>query len=174
MSRRLSRRSRKQSNVNNESGILKPNQLSEELLKCLIGIFLELKQTSLDKEGSSVVPKLTLSCMNSKGLMPKTSFNCKSSATLFHYNTSHVDPYCILSDVDGALRDVGPYKNFIQITRSSLDIRRLSDCLNGIGKLRWFVGLVSNDDFLFLHIQKLLFQLIHFFYLVQEFDAPTL
>lgn len=155
MSRRLSRRSRKQSNVNNESGILKPNQLSEKLLKCLIGIFLELKQTSLDKEGSSVVPKLTLSCMNSKGFMPKTSFNCKSSATLFSYNTSHVDPYCILSDVDGALRDVGPYKNFIQITRSSLDIRRLSDCLNGIGKLRWFVGLVSYDDFSFLHIQNL-------------------
>jgi hypothetical protein len=141
--------------VNNESGILKPNQLSEKLLKCLIGIFLELKQTSLDKEGSSVVPKLTLSCMNSKGFMPKTSFNCKSSATLFNYNTSHVDPYCILSDVEGSLRDVGPYKNFIQITRSSVDIRRLSDCLNGIGKLRWFVGLVSNDDFSFLHIQNL-------------------
>lgn len=147
MSRRLSRRGRIQSVGDNESGILKPNELSEQLLKCLIGIFLELKQTSLDKEGSSsVVPKLTLSCMNSKGFMPKTSFNCKSSA-IFNYNTSHIDPYCILPDIDGAVRDVGPYKNFIQITRNSLDIRRLSDCSNGIEKLRWLAGLLSNDDF---------------------------
>ncbi|PRQ59215.1 putative ternary complex factor MIP1, leucine-zipper [Rosa chinensis] len=158
MSRRLSRRSRIQSIMNNESGIQKPNELSEQLLKCLIGIFLELKQTSLEKEGSSsVVPKLTLSCMNSKGFMPKTSFNCKSSA-LFNYNTSHVDPYCILPDIDGAVRDVGPYKNFIQITRSSLDIRRLSDCSNGIEKLRKLMRQLCDVDLTCLtYKQKLAF-----------------
>ncbi|XP_004307497.1 PREDICTED: uncharacterized protein LOC101307339 isoform X2 [Fragaria vesca subsp. vesca] len=158
MSRRLSRRGRIQSVGDNESGILKPNELSEQLLKCLIGIFLELKQTSLDKGGSSsVVPKLALSCMNSKGFMPKTSFNCKSSA-IFNYNTSHIDPYCILPDIDGAVRDVGPYKNFIQITRNSLDIRRLSDCSNGIEKLRKLMHQLCDVDLTYLtYKQKLAF-----------------
>lgn len=165
MSRKLSGRSRNQGNVDvNETGIsLKPNELSEEVLKCLIGIFLDLKQTSLDKEGSSVAPKLTLSCMNSKGFMAKTSFNCKSSTVFFNYNTSNVDPYCILPDIDGAVRDVGPYKNFIQITRSSLDVSRLSDCLTGIGKLRLLTGLVSNDGCLQIHSQKHCF--VNFFML---------
>ncbi|KAL6290964.1 hypothetical protein ACE6H2_008474 [Prunus campanulata] len=160
MSRKLSGRSRNQGNVDiNETGIsLKPNELSEEVLKCLIGIFLDLKQTSLDKEGSSVVPKLTLSCMNSKGFMAKTSFNCKSSTVFFNYNTSNVDPYCILPDIDGAVRDVGPYKNFIQITRSSLDVSRLSDCLTGIGKLRKLMHQLCDVDMTFLtYKQKLAF-----------------
>ncbi|XP_008233632.1 PREDICTED: uncharacterized protein LOC103332660 [Prunus mume] len=160
MSRKLSGRSRNQGNVDiNETGIsLKPNELSEEVLKCLIGIFLDLKQTSLDKEGSSVAPKLTLSCMNSKGFMAKTSFNCKSSTVFFNYNTSNVDPYCILPDIDGAVRDVGPYKNFIQITRSSLDVSRLSDCLTGIGKLRKLMHQLSDVDLTFLtYKQKLAF-----------------
>ncbi|CAL9008067.1 unnamed protein product [Prunus brigantina] len=160
MSRKLSGRSRNQGNVDiNETGIsLKPNELSEEVLKCLIGIFLDLKQTSLDKEGSSVAPKLTLSCMNSKGFMAKTSFNCKSSTVFFNYNTSNVDPYCILLDIDGAVRDVGPYKNFIQITRSSLDVSRLSDCLTGIGKLRKLMHQLCDVDLTFLtYKQKLAF-----------------
>ncbi|XP_050386854.1 uncharacterized protein LOC126803141 [Argentina anserina] len=158
MSRRISRRSKIQRVLDNGSGILKPNELSEQLLKCLIGIFLELKQTSLDKEGSSsVVTKLTLSCMNSKGFMPKTSFNCKSSA-IFHYNTSHVDPYCIFSDIDGDGRDVGPYKDFIQITRSSLDIRRLTDCSNEFEQLRKLMHQLCVVDLTYLtYKQKLAF-----------------
>lgn len=124
---------------------MKPNEVSEELLKCVIGIFLELNQTSLAKEGSVLqnVPKITLSCMNSKGFVGKTSLiNCKYSPTfLFNYNSSNIDPFGIFSDLDGSTRDVGPYKNFIQITSSSLDIGRFSQCLTGIKKLRFAQSL---------------------------------
>lgn len=140
ISRRFSRRSRNpQGKKDNEIGIQRPNELSEELLKCLICIFLDLNKTSqLDREGSAGVPKLSLSCMNSKGFMAKTSLiSCKSPAFLFNYNTSNIDPYGILPDFDGSSRDVGPYKNLIQITRSSLDISRSSECLTGFGKLRY-------------------------------------
>lgn len=58
-----------------EDAIEKPNELLEELLKCLIGIFLELNRASLDREESETVPRLTLPCMKSTGLMAKTSLN---------------------------------------------------------------------------------------------------
>ncbi|KAL5125362.1 hypothetical protein HKD37_02G005594 [Glycine soja] len=51
-----------------EDAIEKPNELLEELLKCLIGIFLELNRASLDREESEKVPRLALPCMKFKFL----------------------------------------------------------------------------------------------------------
>ena len=133
------------------NGKAKPNELSEELLKCLISIFLELNQatTSMDKEGSAIVPKINLSCMNSKGFIGKTQFiNCKSPTFLFNLNSSpNVDPYGILPDLDGSIRDIGPYKNFIQLTSSSLDITRFPECLAGIRKLRFARKILQVNDY---------------------------
>ncbi|KAF3433696.1 hypothetical protein FNV43_RR24799 [Rhamnella rubrinervis] len=160
ISRRIRGRSRNlQGYKDNENGIPKPNELSEDLLKCLILIFIELNRTSLDKEGSAGVPKLSLSCMNSKGFMAKTSLiNYKSPSFLFNYNTSDIDPYGILPDLDGSLRDVGPYKNFIQITRSSLNLSRFSECVTGIAKLRVLMHKLCDVDLTFLtYKQKLAF-----------------
>ncbi|KAM1579506.1 hypothetical protein ACFXTI_041433 [Malus domestica] len=77
----------------------------------------------------------------------------------FNYNTSsNADPYCILPDLDGAVRDVGPYKNLIQITRSSFDVSRLSEYLNGIEKLRNLMHQLCDVDLTFLtYKQKLAF-----------------
>ncbi|KAH7537191.1 hypothetical protein FEM48_Zijuj03G0066000 [Ziziphus jujuba var. spinosa] len=154
ISRRSSGRSRNpHGKKDNENGIQRPNELSEELLKCLICIFLELNETTLlDKEGSAGVPKLSLSCMNSKGFMAKTSLiSCKSPAF-------NIDPYGILPDLDGSSRDVGPYKNFIQITRSSLDMSRSSECLTRFGKLRVLMHRLCDVDLTFLtYKQKLAF-----------------
>ncbi|XP_062092666.1 uncharacterized protein LOC133798409 isoform X2 [Humulus lupulus] len=156
LTRRVSGRRRRRGKVDNPSYIMKPNELSEELLKCLIGIFLELNQTSVDREGSPINPKLTLSCMNSKGFIGKTSFNCKPPTFLFNYNSSFSDPYGILPDLD--IRDVGPYKNFIQITSSSIDITRFSECLTGFRKLRVLMHKLCGVDLTFLaYKQKLAF-----------------
>ncbi|KAJ4969097.1 hypothetical protein NE237_015798 [Protea cynaroides] len=94
----------------------KPNRLSEELIKCLIGIFLKLNQSSdhFNCEGSASISKLSLSCINSKGQKSKPSFNCKAPTCFMDDNTSILNPYGILSDFDGPVRDVGQYKNFIQ------------------------------------------------------------
>lgn len=116
----------------------KPNRISEELIKCLIGIFLKLnyRQSHLDSESSAMVSKLTLSCMRSKGFMPKTSFNSKTPLSLAEDNKSMLDPYGVLPDLHGAVRDVGPYKYFIHLTRSSLDMTHISHCHPTIEKLR--------------------------------------
>lgn len=121
------------------TGNEEPNKLSEELIKCLISIFLKLNQARMDNEGSATVPKLTLSCMNRKSFKNKTSFTCKAPILIFDNSTSHQDdPYGILPDYyyNGIVSDVGPYKNFIQITRSSVDTSRVSECVPAIRKLR--------------------------------------
>ncbi|GMI72569.1 hypothetical protein like AT2G39690 [Hibiscus trionum] len=148
-------RIQKQSPITNE----KPNELSEELVRRLIGIFLELNQgSSQDKEGSAIVAKLSFSCMAPKGYSTKNSFNFKSPMSGSNRSTSNIDPYGIIPEFDGVLRDIGDYKNFVQITRNSVDLSRLSDCLAAIGKLKILMHKLSNVDLAFLtYKQKLAF-----------------
>jgi hypothetical protein len=132
---------RKTGKIPRQNFIEKPNELSEELLKCLIGIFLELNQASLDIKGSeTTIPRITLSCKKSKGFILKTSSNCKTNSFLSNGNASCLDPYGISSDLDCTARDVGPYNNFIQITRSSLDTEFFSHCLPAFRKLRFILS----------------------------------
>lgn len=117
-----------------------PNELSEELMKCLIGIFFKLNQASPGSKGSAIASRHHISCINSKGFISRTSFNCKAPEFSFD-KTSNIDPYGILPDFDGLIRDVGPYKNFFQIKRSSLNISQVSECIKAMGrKLRYFQG----------------------------------
>ncbi|XP_043707525.1 uncharacterized protein LOC122656898 isoform X2 [Telopea speciosissima] len=111
----------------------KPNRVSEEVIICLIGIFLTLNQSSahLNCDGLASISKLSLSCMNSKGQK---------------------------SDFDGPVRDLVPYKNFIQFTRNSVDMSRVSECLPAIGKMRILMHKLSTVDLIFLtYKQKLAF-----------------
>ncbi|GAV90366.1 DUF547 domain-containing protein/Lzipper-MIP1 domain-containing protein [Cephalotus follicularis] len=144
--------------INKEKGNEKPNKLSEELVKCLVGIFLELNQASHYREGSANVPKLSLTCMNPKGFMSKASFNCKAPLFLFNHSTPNPDPYGILQETEGGIRDIGPYRNFIQITSSSIDISRFVECSQQIRKLRVLMHKLCNVDLMFLtYKQKLAF-----------------
>lgn len=110
-----------------------PNKLSEDLIKCLIGIFLKLYQPLLD--GEEMLPK-QISCMNSKSFISKSTFNCTAPTFFFNNNGSNLDPYATLLDFDGGIRDIGPYKTFTQITRNTLDHTRISECSKEVGKLR--------------------------------------
>lgn len=114
----------------------KPNKLSEELIKSLIGIFLELNQATFEMKGSAIVPKCSLSSMKPRGLMSKTSFSCTASPFSWDSDKSNLDPYRMLQDLDGAMRDIGPYKEFVQITRNSIDKNHLSECHPAMRKLR--------------------------------------
>ncbi|KAF7116014.1 hypothetical protein RHSIM_RhsimUnG0041900 [Rhododendron simsii] len=128
-----------------KNGMEKPNELSEELMKCLIGIFFKLNQASPGSKGSAIATRHHISCINSKGFMSRTSFNCKAPEFSFD-KTSNIDPYGILPDFDGLIRDVGPYKNFFQITRSSLNISQISECIKAMGKLRVLMQKLCNVD----------------------------
>ncbi|KAJ1389421.1 Ternary complex factor MIP1, leucine-zipper [Sesbania bispinosa] len=117
------------------------------------------QRASLDREESETVPRLTLSCMKSTGFMSKTSFNCKTPSFLSNGNASScLDPYGISSDLDCTARDIGPYKDFIQITRSSLDIECFSQYLPAFRKLRVLMHKLCDVDLSFLtYKQKLAF-----------------
>ncbi|KAF8397481.1 hypothetical protein HHK36_016398 [Tetracentron sinense] len=156
-SRRRNGKIRNQSLLDEEE---KPNRLSEELIKCLIGIFLKLNRISaIDCDGSATVPKLTLSCINSKGFISKTSFNFKAPPFFSDDNKSYLDPYSTVSDLDGTIRDVGPYKKFMQFTRNSLDMSCVSECcFPDMGKLRVLMHKLCTVDLSFLtYKQKLAF-----------------
>ena len=145
-----------------------PNELSEELVKGLIRIFLLLNQAPpQDREELAIVPKLSLSCMNSKG--PKTLFNSKASIFPFNHNESNLDPYRIMSDLDSIVRDIGPYKNFIQIERNSLDVPRLSECLPMAGKLRCLLVFSGHDDY--SDTDNSNFRVPHMFYFCASFQG---
>uniref|UniRef100_A0A7N0TXW2 DUF547 domain-containing protein n=1 Tax=Kalanchoe fedtschenkoi TaxID=63787 RepID=A0A7N0TXW2_KALFE len=130
----------------------KPNDLSEQLIKCLIDMFLKMNQSScMDCQGSNAIPKLNIPCVNS-------SFNCKSSALPSNDTTSKTsfDPYGVLSDIDAAARDIGPYNKFTPITRGSFDVSRSLHPSNG--NLRVLLYKLSHVDLTHLgYKQKLAF-----------------
>ncbi|WCJ19628.1 hypothetical protein M5689_001912 [Euphorbia peplus] len=128
----------------------KPNELSEELINSLIGIFLDLNRAPQDR-GLALVPKLSLSCM-------ATKFNSRASISISNNTISNLDPYGIMPDLDSTIRDIGPYKNLIQITRNSVDLNRISESLPFTGTLRVLMHKLSDVDLTLLtYKQKLAF-----------------
>lgn len=155
-----------------ESGCEKPNELSEELIKCLINVFLQLNQAPQHREASGSIPKLALACMNSKSFIGKTSLSCRIAPSLMSDTSSNLDPYAIFPDSDwSCFRDIGPYKNYIQITRTSLDVTRFPELLPEIGKLRSILRLTKarTESLDYLSLFNMIFLPIF-----QRFDAQAL
>lgn len=141
-----------------------PNKLSEEVLKCLISIYLKLNKASLESKGSSpsIVKQAPISSKKSKSsfICSKTCTSSSVDAPMFAFNdyASNLDPYGILVDIDGSHREIGSYKNFIQISRTSLNTSHISECVPQMGKLRTMVQKFSNVDITCLtYKQKLAF-----------------
>ncbi|ESQ48777.1 hypothetical protein EUTSA_v10020556mg [Eutrema salsugineum] len=120
-----------------------PNGVSEDLVKCLMGIYLELNRSSREREGSRTVSKLSLSHLRN------ASFKRKS---VYDHNASNLDPYGAVMGTP--LRDIGEYKNFIHITRTSIDVSRLSDCSTSLVNLRVLKEKLSKVDLSFLNHKK--------------------
>ncbi|KAF8109474.1 hypothetical protein N665_0095s0046 [Sinapis alba] len=120
-----------------------PNGVSEDLLKCLMGIYLELNRLSREREGSRTVSKLSLSHLKN------ASFKRKS---VYGQNATNLDPYGVVMGT--SLRDIGEYKNFIHITRTCIDVSRLSDCSTSLVNLRVLKEKLSKVDLSFLNHKK--------------------
>nr|VDD46658.1 unnamed protein product [Brassica oleracea] len=120
-----------------------PNGVSEDLLKCLMGIYLELNKSSREREGSRTVSKLSLSHLKN------ASFKRKS---VYGQNASNLDPYGVVMGT--CIRDIGEYKNFIHITRTCIDVSRLSDCSTSLVNLRVLKEKLSKVDLSFLNHKK--------------------
>lgn len=103
-----------------------PNKLSENIIKCLNFIFVRLLRTSrameLDKSGlttRSAAPSSARSCR------VENTLNTKSSLALQKASRQQ-DPYGIFDMEESIPRDIGPYKNLVIFTSSSMDPKCIS------------------------------------------------
>lgn len=113
--------------VNTEENfqILQPNKLSEEILKCLNFIYIRLLRTTraMELEKSGPVSRSAYSSVSSRSFRAETPINSKS---MLQKESRQQDPYGIFNVEECIPRDIGPYKNLVIFTSSSMDPKRIS------------------------------------------------
>ena len=121
-----------------------PNNLTEDSMKCLNFIYDSLLRTTrvMELEKSGPVSRSAHFSLNSKSFRVDNAASCLSkSMNLVSYKESRQqDPYGIF-DVEASLaRDIGPYKNLVIFTSSSMDSKCISSSssVSLIRKLRYF------------------------------------
>ncbi|KAL8115530.1 hypothetical protein AgCh_022144 [Apium graveolens] len=124
---------------------LPPNRLSENIMKCLINIFVRLLRTSRAMELEKSGP-ISRSANFSLSFRAETSLNTKANL-MVQKDLRQQDPYGIFDMEESIPRDIGPYKHLVRFTSSSLDpkcisnsssfplLQKLRDLMNGLQKL---------------------------------------
>lgn len=114
-----------------------PNKLSENIMKCLIFIFVRLLRTSraMELEKSGPVARSTNFSLSFRA---ETSSNSKTSLML-QKDSRQQDPYSIFDSEESIPRDIGPYKNLVRLTSSSMDMKCIqnSSSVPLLQKLKW-------------------------------------
>lgn len=131
--------------VNNTSKVVQANKLSERILKCLVCIFIRLLRSSRVADPDKDKDKSGFSFRIDTGLNAATG--------------GQQDHYAIFGVPDAIVRDIGPYKNLVRFTSSSLDLRGFSTSPL-LTKLRGMLQALHHVDLRLLsHHQKLAFWL---------------
>ncbi|XP_057526822.1 uncharacterized protein LOC130805974 isoform X1 [Amaranthus tricolor] len=100
-----------------------PNKLSENIMKCLILIYVRLirisRQSELEKSGP-----ISRSMYSSLSFRTETGMSLSTSLIK---ESKQQDPYGVF-DIEGAIpRDIGPYKNLVVFSSSCLDPKYVSN-----------------------------------------------
>lgn len=97
------------------------NKLSENIMKCLIFIFVRLLRTSkvMELEKSGPVARSTSFSLSFRA---ETGSNSKTSL-MFQKDSRQQDPYGIFNSEESLPRDIGPYKNLVRFTSTSMDLK---------------------------------------------------
>ncbi|XP_062192998.1 uncharacterized protein LOC133896411 [Phragmites australis] len=129
-----------------------PNKLSEELLRLTVTIFHKLNKTTDAAELElSSTSKLHISCIGSRGLVPKASANAAAAMSPLKDRRAS-------KGERGAAKEIGCHKRFVEFTRGSVDASRVSACLEDIKNLRALMQKLCAVDPSFLtNKQKLAF-----------------
>ncbi|URD78088.1 hypothetical protein MUK42_05393 [Musa troglodytarum] len=141
------------------AGNYHPNKLSEKILNFLICIFLRLSRMSraLDLEKSSNLSKSANLLLRS-GSFEIDGSSIRKGRIPAQREIRHHDPYGIFEIEGSILRDIGPYKNLIKFTSSSLDDKDISNSLPLLKKLRILISRLREVDLRSLrHQEKLAF-----------------
>lgn len=134
-----------------------PNRLSEEMVKCLLSIFLKLTRQSIGSEQdiSSVVSQSTSSSISSRSCGSRSTVSCKTPMESSE-EIDFRDPYGVCADSE--VRDVGPYKHLHDIIATSIDLSQIQITTPLLRRLRVLVDKLSSVDLRSLsHQQKLAF-----------------
>jgi len=104
-----------------------PNKLSESIMKCLNFIYVRLLRTSraMELEKSGPVSRSLHSSLSSRSFRVDLGSTQKPSLML-HKESRQQDPYGIFDSEESIPRDIGPYKNLVMFTSSSMDPKFIS------------------------------------------------
>lgn len=106
-----------------------PNKLSEEILKCLNFIYIRLLRTTrqIELEKSGLISRSSLhTSLSSRSFRADIGPNSKSNV-LLQKESRQQDPYGVFDMEESIPRDIGPYKNLVIFTSSSMDPKYLSN-----------------------------------------------
>lgn len=134
-----------------------PNRLSEEMVKCLLSIFLRLAKQSIGSEQdmSPVVSRSTSSSISSRNYGSRGTVRCKTSMEISE-EIDFRDPYGVCADSE--VRDIGPYKHLHDIITTSIDLSQIQITAPLLRRLKVLVDKLSSVDLKGLsHQQKLAF-----------------
>lgn len=137
---------------------LTPNKLSENIMKCLIFIFVRLLRTSRAMEIEKSGP-ISRSTNFSLSFRAETGLNQKANLML-QKDSRQQDPYCIFDSDESVPRDIGPYKNLVRFTSCSMDPKCISSSSSVplFQKLKILLNALQKVDLRHLtHQQKLAF-----------------
>ncbi|XP_012572788.2 uncharacterized protein [Cicer arietinum] len=121
-----------------------PNKLSESIMKCLNFIYVRLLRTSraMELEKSGPVSRSLHSSLSSRSFRVDTGSTPKPNLML-HKESRQQDPYGIFNTEESIPRDIGPYKNLVIFTSSSMDPKFISSP-SSVPLLRKLRILMSN------------------------------
>jgi len=104
-----------------------PNKLSESIMKCLNFIYVRLLRTSraMELEKSGPISRSVHSSLSSRSFRVDTGSIPKPSL-LLQKESRQQDPYGIFNTEESIPRDIGPYKNLVIFTSSSMDPKFIS------------------------------------------------
>ncbi|EXC22893.1 hypothetical protein L484_007502 [Morus notabilis] len=127
-----------------------PNKLSEEILKCLNFIYIRLLRTTrtMELEKSGPISRSLHSSLSSRSFRVEAGSNLKESR--------QQDPYGIFNVEESIPRDIGPYKNLVMFTASSMDPKCVSSpsSLPLLRKLRQLMNILQTVDLRSLTYQQ--------------------
>ncbi|POO01194.1 Ternary complex factor MIP1, leucine-zipper [Trema orientale] len=97
-----------------------PNKLAEEIMKCLNLIYIRLLRTTraMELEKSGPISRSVHSSLSSRSFRVEAALTSKESR--------QQDPYGIFNLEESIPRDIGPYKNLVIFTASSMDPKCIS------------------------------------------------
>ncbi|OEL13727.1 hypothetical protein BAE44_0025254 [Dichanthelium oligosanthes] len=132
-----------------------PNKLSEELIRLMVTIFHKLNKTAdageLELSGTS---KLNISCIGPRSLVPRVAVNGTAAMSPLKNRRASAKAGHRAEEKTAA----GCQRRFVEFTRASVDVSRISLCLVDIKNLRGLMQkLCTADPRLLTNKQKLAF-----------------